>query len=123
MKKPDFFYKAGAEKLGEDPKLVRAVCDWYWKKGVRAQLSKAAHRSVFLKSIGTIAVSRYKLYKSIAEQIKKIRLVRGSRFLTPGKKDILLTAHYQNLRALLLQRDEIAREKFAKACLNNSPNT
>lgn len=112
MKKPDFFYKACAEKEELDFNLVKKVNTYFWRKGVRANLASAKYRAIFIKNIGTITISRYKLNEEIKELIAKIRNTRKSQKLKPQTIEKALIFYYQNLKELLKRRNEIAWEVY-----------
>lgn len=118
MYRPDFFNKTIAEKLGERLKkelpdhnplsIVKQVNRYYWRKGVRKNLSEANYTAIFIKNLGTIAVSQKKLRKHIFEVIEGIRKVRNSKWITPEKKIIIEERLINNLKKLLVRRNELA---------------
>ena len=112
MKKPDFFNKACAEKLGIDITVVKKVNSYFWKKGVKSNLSKAKYRAIFIKNFGTISVSYYKLNVEIIETIAKIRALRVHKRKKEITKKLAIGELTRNLTQLLKRRNEIAWELY-----------
>lgn len=112
MRKPDYFYQEVARKLGLDYRLVRDVNKWYWSQGIRKNISQAAHRSLYIKHLGTVTMSRRKLYAAI---YKTVRVLRSLRRMPEGTRRTEMVASYeQQLRQLLQQRNQWALENYKK---------
>ena len=130
MKKPDFFNKAVSEKLGERLKqqlpnhnpfdVVKLVNRFFWREGVRKNISKAEHRSIFVKNLGTFTVKRKVLYSEIADMIWRIRRIRKAKRYKERTRNIIETQLIENLRNLLALRNEIAIERYNKYDVKNN---
>lgn len=114
MKKPDFFNKAVSEKLGIDINIVKQVNRFFWREGVRKNISKATHRSIFVKNIGTFTVKRKVLYSQIYDVIWRIRRIRCAKRYKETTKITIENQLIENLRNLLILRNEIAIERYNK---------
>lgn len=112
MKNIDYFNKAIAEKKGLENDIVRKVNDFFWRKGVRKNLTDVNYRSLYIKHLGTITVSKYKLDKKIEHLIKRIRSVRVSPKFKEETKELILAKYYDSLKAMLKRRNEIALEYY-----------
>jgi hypothetical protein len=110
MKTPDYFNKATAEKLGKDLKIVKEVNAYFWKNGVKRNLSEANYNAIFIKNFGTIAVSRHKLRKEIKVIIKNIRTLDN--IYKPDVREETRIRLYTKLKRLLERRNEIANSYF-----------
>ena len=105
MRKPDYFYQEVARKLGVDLKLVRDVNKWFWSQGIKKNISKATHRSLYIKHLGTVTMSRKKLYNEIYYTIRRIRKTRSSNYRGEISKAQILASYYERLRTLLHHRN------------------
>ena len=112
MKKPDFFNKACSEKLNIDLAVVKKVNSYFWKKGVKSNLSNAKYRAIFIKNLGTITVSYYKLNREILEIIAKIKAIRVHKTKKELTKKLAIGNLTRNLTELLKRRNEIAWELY-----------
>ena len=112
MKKPDFFNKACSEKLDLDLNIVKKVNSYFWKKGVKSNLSNAKYRAIFIKNLGTITVSYYKLNREILEIIAKIKALRVHKRKKELTKKLAIGNLTRNLTELLKRRNEIAWELY-----------
>lgn len=112
MKSPESFYSECAEKLGIDLKVVKKVNSFFWKVGVKRNLSRATYRAIFLKNIGTITISRYKLRVEIVDMLDKIRRTKINVYFTEATKALIDQNLRANLKVLLERRNEIALENY-----------
>lgn len=110
MKKPEQYYRETAEELKVDLADVRQVNSFFWRVGVKEPLKKIEHTAVFVKNIGTILVSKTKLYKDIKKVIRKIREVRISVKYTEERQKDMVHNYTERLRELLRKRNELIKE-------------
>jgi hypothetical protein len=106
MKTPDHFNKATAEKLGIDLKIVKEVNTYFWRYGVKRNLSEANYNAIFIKNFGTITVSRHKLRTEIRKVINDIRGLET--YYKQDQKEELKERLYIKLKRLCERRNEIA---------------
>lgn len=107
MKNQENYYREVSEELNLPLGLVKAVNNFYWKEGIKNNLSNVNYSSIFIKNLGTIVVSKYKLYKEILTLIRKIRNIEYSQKYTPLKKSYIIEGYKTNLRRLLKMRNEL----------------
>lgn len=112
MKTPDVYYREAAEKLNLPLGLVKAANKFYWKEGIKANLSNVVYNSIFIKNLATIVISRYKLNRYILEIIAKIRRVERSIKYTEKMREVILAGYKNNLRKLLKKRNQIINEQY-----------
>ncbi len=97
-----------APNLGLDESLVKKVYAHYWKTVKRA-VASGQHTSIWLRGVGTMAVSRTKVNKHIRRLIWRIRALQEDR--TPHtrktKEQILIEA-IDDLRLMCARRNELA---------------
>ena len=110
MRKPEHYYREVAEEEGESFAVVKEINNFFWKEGVKHELKNLNHTSIFIKNIGTITVSKYKLYREIRLFIRKIRMLRISEKFTEEKKLIIEEKFKNKLRKLLNKRNDIIKE-------------
>jgi vacuolar-type H+-ATPase subunit I/STV1 len=110
MKKPEQYYRETAEELKLDLSDVRQANAFFWKVGVKEPLKKIEHTAIFIKNIGTILVSRNKLYKEIEKIIRKIRAVENSVKFKPESKIDIIANYKARLKDLLRKRNELIKE-------------
>lgn len=111
MKNSDYFNKATAEKLSIDLKLVKEITTYFWRYGVKRNLSEANYNAIFIKNFGTFFTSRYNLRKEITRTIELIRNIKNIG-LTEEKLQEKLDQYYGNLKKLVIRRNEIAISYF-----------
>lgn len=109
--------KAQVKTFGRSQKELEAIHNFFWRDGVKKNLSQANHRSIYIKHLGTITVSRYKLRVFISEEIEKIRNIKKNTRFSEARKAAILADRLANLKQLCMRRDEIARDILA-----NRPN-
>lgn len=112
MKTPDNYYKEASDELNLPIGLVKAVNKFFWKEGVKSNLSNVKYTSIFIKNFGTITVSKYKLYAEIHTLIKKIRRVHYSDKYTELRRGYIMDSYKINLRKLLKIRNEIIKQEL-----------
>lgn len=110
MKTPESCYRQAAEELGLPIELIKRVNTFYWKEGIKKNLTEINYSSLFIKNLGTIVVSKYKLYVQISILIKKIRGVRISKKYTEDKRTVIIEGYKNNLRKLLKMRNKLAKQ-------------
>ena len=108
MKRAEHFYKLTSQIHDIDLKVVTAVNNFYWKTGVSSNLSKVVHSGIYLKHLGTIVISRYKLRIEISQVIFKITRLRYNTRHTEEYKQNMRAIHYRTLHLLLEKRNELA---------------
>lgn len=114
MRKKEYFDKTTAEKLGIDLKIVKEVNTWYWRYGIKRNLSQANYNAIYIKNFATIVVSRRKINKEITKKINYIRRVKKSTWLTEKRRGFVLDLLYSNLKQLLDRRNDIAKDYYIK---------
>lgn len=112
MKTIEQINRAIAEEKGLPFEVVRAVNDYFWRKGIRKNMTDITHRSIYIKNIGTITVSMYKLKSQISKIIKKIRAVRVSTKYKEETKQLILDKSFRELKEMLIKRNEMATEYY-----------
>lgn len=113
LRKPSYFYDEVARSKGLDYKLVRDINKWFWSQGVRRNMSEATHRSIYIRFIGTITMSRAKLNREILKIIRAIRYTRSRKFIRESSRDMILEQKYTIIRSLLWHRNQFAIERRA----------
>lgn len=125
MRLPDSVYKQAAEETGHSFALVKKINNFYWKYGIKENLSKANHPSLLIKNIGTIVISKYKLDKEIWSIIRKIKKTKYSKFYTPIKKMTIIIGYKVNLKRLwnikqkLINDSSYTHGKSYRVCKND----
>lgn len=110
MKLPDTYYREAADKLNLPISLIKSVNNFYWKNGIKKNLSNVSYNSLFIKNFGTIVISKYKLNKEILTIILKIRNIRKSEKFRQETKDMMIEGYKNNLRKLWKKRNDIIKE-------------
>lgn len=89
--------------------LVKKVYAHYWKT-VKQSVASGRYTSIWLRSIGTLAVSRTKVRKHIEKLIGKIRALRADklRVYTRKTKDQMMVELMNDLALMCARRNEIA---------------
>jgi hypothetical protein len=112
MRAPDSYYKEVADELNLPLALVKRVNNYYWREGIKNNMSNVNFSSIFIKNLGTIVISKYKLHKEILHVIKKIRRIQESEKYTEAKKEFVIERYKINLRRLLKKRNDIIKENY-----------
>lgn len=110
MKNIDIINRTISERTGIDEDVVKAVNKYFWKHGVKKNLSTLNDNALFIRGLGTIVVSRYNLRKMIYATIGKIRGIRNSTKFKETTREIYLEELYGRLRRLLKSRNELAKQ-------------
>ena len=98
-----------APTLGLDEALVKKVYANYWKN-VKLSIASGKHTSIWIRSIGTLAVSRTKVNKAIRKYILRIRQLRADRTAlhTRKSKEQMMVELLSALNLLCARRNELA---------------
>lgn len=109
MKNIEVLYTALSKQLDLPEKVVRAVYNYYWSKGVKNKMNQLEENAVYVPFIGTFGVSRRKLYGEIKAKIGLIRYYEDN----VSNMDATIIEErkektYNTLRKLLERRNEIA---------------
>lgn len=89
--------------------LVKKVYAHYWKT-VKQSVASGKYTSIWLRSIGTLAVSRTKVRKHIEKLISKIRAIKAGKAAAYTRKtqDQMLIEAMRDLALMCARRNEIA---------------
>lgn len=97
-----------APTLNRDEKLIRKVYAHYWKH-VKHSVASGNYTSIWLRSIGTLAVSRTKVQKIILKLIRRLRWLDKQEELSTRKtKAQRQQETLDDLRLMCARRNEIA---------------
>lgn len=97
-----------APNLGLDESLVKKVYAHYWKT-VKRSVASGEHTSIWLRGIGTLAVSRTKVNKLIRKLIWRIRDLQVDQMPHMRKtKEQMMIEALNDLRIMCARRNEIA---------------
>ena len=118
MKNINIVNKIVSKKLNKDLKLVTLVNAAYWKAS-RDKLIKGEVTTIFWKHIGSITISKFKVYKEIKLNITRLRKARLSNFSEAAKNRIILGIETK-LRKLLVHRNNIAMDEYNKRISESS---
>jgi len=110
MKKPEQYYREVADELKLDLSDIRQANSFFWNIGVKEPLREIKHTAVFVKNIGTVVVSRNKLYNEIRRIIRAIRNIRVSVKYRDDKKKEMIDSYMKSLKDLLRKRNELIKE-------------
>lgn len=113
MKNINIVNKIIAKKLGLPISTVAAVNSEYWKAS-KEKLTNCEPFTIFFKHIGSITISKHKLYSEIKRLIYKIRFTRKSEKYTETKKDKIIENAQKKLNILLQHRNTIAQDEYDK---------
>ena len=92
---------------------VAAVNSFYWKAS-RDKLINYEVTTIFYKHIGSITISKYKIYKEIGKAIRRIRKVRSTDKYGDDAKEKIIEQVKTKLRKLLYHRNNIAKDEYDK---------
>lgn len=97
-----------APSLGLDEALVKKVYANYWKQ-VKLTIASGQHTSIWLRYLGTLAVSRTKVRKHIQKLIWRIRDLKNDRGEFKRKtREQMLVESLRDLRLMCARRNDIA---------------
>lgn len=101
--------KEVSKTLGLDEETVRLVNKFFWRQGVKKAIQSGDHTSIWIKNIGTLAVSRNKVNGKIKRLIASIRALELPRDYKIKTKEQFLEEKYNQLKMLLARRNDIAK--------------
>lgn len=108
MKNIDNIVLKTSKDLDIPKERVKLVVDAYWNE-VYDKLLSLDSTTVYIRNVGLITISRFKLRKFISRYIQKIRNIEKSVRLSDSDKHLYLTKTKEKLRKALVQRDIIAK--------------
>jgi hypothetical protein len=111
MKNINIVNKVIAKKVDKPLHVVAAINSHYWKTS-RDKLVKAEPTTIFWKHIGSITISKYKVYSEIRRFIKKIKTTRVSEKYSQEGRERILRIAYERLTMLLKHRNNIAQDEY-----------
>jgi hypothetical protein len=91
---------------------VKVIVDAYWD-GVYKKLLNLDSTTVFIRNVGLITISKFKLRKFIYKFIDKIRFLNKGDNYSEQQKQKLNPLYIKKLRKALFQRNIIAKD-YAK---------
>lgn len=98
-----------APALGLPEPMVRKVYAHYWKT-VRQSVASGQYTSVWLRSIGTLVISRTKVNKYIKKLINRIRFIRADKATYTRKtKEQMMHEALTDLSRMCARRNDIAK--------------
>ena len=108
MKNIDNIILKTSKDLDIPKEKVKLVVDGYWNEVYDKLLSLEA-TTVYIRNVGLITISRYKLRKFILRFIDKIRKMKKSEKYNDSEKHAMVETTKRKLRKALVQRDIIAK--------------
>jgi nucleoid DNA-binding protein len=98
-----------APELGLNEALVKKAYAHYWK-AVKKSVASGKHTSIWLKYLGTLAVSRTKNNKQIMKLIRRARLLRDDKIPRIRKtKEQMMLEIISELHILCARRNDLAK--------------
>lgn len=113
MKNINIVNKIIAKQLNKPLHLVASINSFYWKTS-KKKLIDAEPTTLYWKHIGSITISKYKLYNEIHKTIDKIRSVRSSPKYNEKTRVVRLEALTARLIAMLRHRNQLALDEYNK---------
>jgi len=113
MKNINLVNKVIAKNLNKPLNVVAAVNASYWKESHR-KLVEGEVTTIFWKHLGSITISKYKVYKEIKRLIKRIRFIRTEENSQSVAKLKTVESIKNRLRQLLRHRNNIAIDEYNK---------
>lgn len=108
MKNIDNIVLKTSKDLDIPKEKVKLVVDGYWNEVYDKLLSLEA-TTVYIRHVGLITISRYKLRKFILRFIDKIRNMKKSEKYNDSEKQEMIEKTKKKLSKALIQRDIIAK--------------
>lgn len=108
MKNIDNIILKTSKDLDIPKEKVKLVVDEYWNEICNKVITLEA-TTVYIRNVGLITISRYKLRKFILKQIDKIRGLKKVDKFTEEEKPILRERAKKKLEKALIQRNIIAK--------------
>lgn len=106
MKNIDYINSVIAKKYSLNPDIIKKINSNYWNT-VKAEMRSVENQSVFLKEIGTIEVSQFKINRHIAQIRTYIKNMRGSKKFTDAKKEIIINKYKERYSKCLKMRKQV----------------
>ena len=116
MKNISIVNKVIAKKLNKPLSLITTVNHFYWKTS-REKLTSIEPVTIFLKNIGSITISKHKLYGEIKRLINKIRKTKTYERYNQESKDKIISETKIRLTKLLYHRNIIAQDEYDQRVL------
>lgn len=113
MKNINIVNKIIAKKLDLPLSTVAAVNSEYWKAS-KEKLTNCEPFTIFWKHLGSITISKHKLYNEINKLIFKIRFITKSEKFTEKRREALINNARKRLSSLLIHRNTIAQDEYNK---------
>lgn len=111
MKELKDFSNEAAKKLNISPEIAMKINSYFWGKGVKKNLLDLNYLSIYLKNLGTLNISKYKLYNDIEKEIGYIRSIRKSPKYTEKKRELVLESKRNKLRRMLKIRNQLLKQE------------
>lgn len=108
MKNIDNIILKTSKDLDIPKEKVKLVVDEYWNE-VYSKLLSLEATTVYIRNVGLITISRYKLRKFISRYISKIRSYDKTTKFSDSEKQVIVEKTKNKLRKALIQRDIIAK--------------
>ena len=100
--------KEVARELNINEDLVSAINKFYWKE-IKKTVQEAKHTSIWIRNVGTLAVSRTKLNRRIVQIIRQIRgLQNPTRVFKVKTREQCIEEKIELLKLLLIRRNDLA---------------
>ena len=113
MKNLDYIILKTANDLDLDKETVKTLVNAYWNE-VNRKVIGFETRTVGIRGVGTITISKYKLRDYILKKIRIIKRLKLSKKYSEQKKAEMIAEAKEKLRMALKHRDEIAKEYAIK---------
>lgn len=117
MKNINIVNKVIAKKVDKPLHIVAAVNSHYWKAS-RDKLVKSEPTTIYWKHIGSITISKFKVYSEIRRIIKRIRKTKVSDKYSQEGRDRMIESFITKLTMLLRHRNNIAIDGYNKRILD-----
>ena len=111
MKSIDVVNRVISQNKDLSVKTVATINKYYWK-AVRNKISNLETTAIFVRGLLTFTASRYNVNVLIKKTIHSIRITKSSTKYGEIKRNAILEDNYINLRLLLKQRNEIAKQYY-----------
>lgn len=113
MKNINIINKVISKNLDIPKTTVDLVNSFYWKAS-KEKLIKCEVTTIFWKHIGSVTISKYKVYRNIKHIISKIRKTKVSEKYGDVARIKVLNQAYERLRMLLVHRNNLAIDWYDK---------
>lgn len=124
MKSIGVVNKVVSQKLNIPLNVVTLVNEFYWKTSKEKLINYEA-TTLFYKHLGSITISKYKVYKEIHRVIERIRTVRNHPQYGEEAKKRYINDNMLKLKKLLVHRNNLAQEEYDRRIfsLNNKKSS